>query len=156
MILDQRLNSESIVLATFPLPDEILTYLKDENWYAIDTFFVNAEKSGGLLYRFMENYLQFKSIEHIVAIRSSPDDEDGIWHDDGSRILGFSLSLNLNPDEIKGGELLFRQKESSKYRSIPPQQLGQIILFKTGIYGYEHKVTAVLSGRRIVVAGWCS
>jgi len=50
---------------------------------------------------FFQSILDFQFCEHIIAIRKAPGDEEGIWHDDGSRSLGFSLSLNLNHIKIK-------------------------------------------------------
>lgn len=151
-----ELPEKGIIEVTFPLEEEILSALAAKNWQFIDDWFLLAEKPGGSLYTFLTNYLAFNSIEHIIAIREAPGDEDGIWHDDGSRILGFSLSLTLNPQAIEGGELRFRPKGTSDFLSFTTRPLGQMLLFKTGIYGFEHMVSAVTKGQRVVIAGWCS
>lgn len=159
MILDSNLNSQHLIINNFPLSEEVLEYLDNRNWNDLDRFFLGSEKPGGELFVFLSQYLNFQKIEHIIAIRSSLGeyaDEDGIWHDDGSRILGFSLSLTRNSDSLSGGHLRFRSKSDSDFKTIPTQKLGKIILFKTGIYGFEHMVTAVTEGERIVIAGWCS
>ena len=158
VILYNDLNENHLIITDFILSEEILCYLKNRDWNSLDNYFLKAEKKSGELFSFLSNYLEFQKIEHIIAIRSSMTelDEDGIWHDDGSRILGFSLSLTLNPELVEGGELRFRDKSSVNYTSIKTQIAGKIILFKTGIFGFEHMVSAVKSGERIVIAGWCS
>lgn len=158
VILNNELNENHLIITDYLVTEEVLSFLKNRDWNSLDNYFLKAEKKTGELYSFLSKYLEFQKIEHIIAIRSSMTelDEDGIWHDDGSRILGFSLSLTLNPEVVEGGELRFRAKSSVTYSSIKTQALGKIILFKTGIYGFEHMVSAVKSGERIVIAGWCS
>ena len=156
MILDPNLRDQNIIQRTYPLPAEIIEHVKNENWPAIDQYFLEAERPGGALFEFMKDFLTFTSIEHIISIRTTPDDEDGIWHDDGSRILGFTLSLTPNPDKIVGGHLRFRRKSEPDFVSLPIRPLGEMLIFKTGIYGFEHMVSAVTAGKRVLVAGWCS
>lgn len=156
MILDPELNDQHIIQKSYPLPHEIIEYVKTENWLAIDQYFLEAEKPGGALFEFMKAFLTFSSIEHIISIRTTPDDEDGIWHDDGSRILGFTLSLTLNPDQITGGHLRLRQKNETNFMELSIRPLGEMLIFKTGIYGFEHMVSAVTGGKRVLIAGWCS
>lgn len=156
MILSSELEQSNIIEVDFPLNEAILTYLKNEDWISLDQYFLNAEKPGGSLFEFLSTYLEFTNIEHIIAIRSAPDDEDGIWHDDGSRILGFSLSLTVKHLETQGGELRFRKKGANAWLALSTRPLGRMMIFKTGIYGFEHMVSSVTTGRRIVIAGWCS
>lgn len=156
MIHSHKILESGITEVTFPLPEFVIDWIAQSNWQNIDQYFLESEKEGGLLFEFLRPFLDFSSIEHIIAIRSYPDDEDGIWHDDGSRILGFSLSLTENHEEIRGGELRFRQKGTEDSMSFRTRPLGQILLFQTGIYGFEHMVTAVTKGKRVVLAGWCS
>jgi hypothetical protein len=156
MILDSNLLDQDIIQKTYPLPPEIIEYVKSENWLAIDQYFLEAERPSGALFEFMKTFLTFTSIEHIISIRTTPDDEDGIWHDDGSRILGFTLSLTENPDKIIGGHLRFRKKGNIDFVSLPTRPLGEMLIFKTGIYGFEHMVSAVTEGKRVLIAGWCS
>ncbi|MBC7429635.1 MAG: 2OG-Fe(II) oxygenase [Bacteriovorax sp.] len=156
MILSTELDNSNILEVTYPLPEKIIAELRNQNWQSIDQYFLEAERPGGALFEFLRNYLTFESIEHIIAIRSAPSDEDGIWHDDGSRILGFTISLTEKPELITGGELRFKKKNDKEWQSVSTRKLGQMMLFKTGIYGFEHMVTAVTSSKRIIIAGWCS
>lgn len=144
-----------LIQTTFPLPENILPLVEERNWKALDDAFKEMSAPQGLLRKFLKDYLDYQGLEHIIAIRSAPDDEDGIWHDDGSRILGFSLSLTLDSLSVEGGHLQFRKKGETSAESISTRPFGTILLFLTGIYGYEHRVTAVTSGERIVIAGWC-
>ena len=115
---------------------------------------------GGLIFNELQKYGDFSEIEFIISIRSSNDepDEDGIWHDDGSRVLAFSLSLCLTPDEIHGGRLEFRRQGSDEtvLASLPSPPFGTMIVFATGWQGFEHKINRVTSGERMIIAGWCT
>ena len=158
-IKNQELLDRHLIILDFPIEKKLHELVLKREWDDLDRYFLAAEKPEGELFQFLSPYLDFKKIEHIIAIRaSSPgyQDEDGIWHDDGSRILGFSLSLTLYPEDVKGGHLRFKPKGSESFINIPTQSMGKIILFKTGIYGFEHMVSAVEAGERVVIAGWCS
>ncbi len=142
----------------FNVTEDMLHALQSEDWNTLDSLIAKSAAIGGSqgsLRSLLENYLDFNSLEHIIAIRSAPDDEDGIWHDDGSRLVGFSLSLTVNHESISGGELQLRIKGETNAQVITTRPLGTIIVFLTGVYGYEHRVTAVSCGQRIVIAGWC-
>jgi len=141
----------------FPVADEIRNSVLDKDYYSIDQFFKNETQSNGRLFQFLKSYCDFSEIEFILAVRTPPDD-DGIWHDDGSRKMAFSLSLNLYPEKISGGQLYMRKflETDSVIASISPRPYGTILLFKTGLEGFEHKVEGVNAGFRFVIAGWCS
>lgn len=156
MIKNSDLKERGFVVVDFPLEECVLKFLKEKNWKALDQYFLEISKPGGLLNTFLAGFLDFKEIEHIIVIRRAPGDEDGIWHDDGSRICGFSLSLNLAAESITGGELHFKKKESAESKIFPAQPYGKMVIFLSGICGYEHMVSAVSKGERIVIAGWCS
>jgi hypothetical protein len=156
VIKNSDLKEHGFAVADFPLEDCVQKFIQDKDWKALDQYFLEISKTGGLLNSFLSNYLDFKMLEHIIAIRSAPGDEDGIWHDDGSRTCGFSLSLNLAPESITGGELRFKKKDSTLPEIFPILPYGKIVIFLSGIYGYEHMVSAVTKGERIVIAGWCS
>ena len=156
MILSHDLEAHHIIQQTYPLSKEVQEMIAREDWLAIDRYFLTAELPGGELFNYLSQFLEFSHLEHIIAIRSAPEDEDGIWHDDGSRILGYSLSLTLDPTKLIGGHLRFRPKGELDYKSITTRPLGEILIFKTGIYGFEHMVSAVTEGKRVVLAGWCS
>lgn len=156
MIKDPLLNQNHIIEVVFPLEKQVLQWLEEKDYLSIDRHFLESEKPNGTLFNFLQNYLSFSSIEHIISIRKPPFDEDGIWHDDGSRILGFTLSLTREHLSVKGGQLRFRNKRDLEYQSLSLRPYGHMLLFKTGIYGFEHMVTQVTHGERILIAGWCS
>lgn len=158
MLKRPELFQNGFHLAYFPLGDEIRELVENENWEKLDTEFKALTKKDGRLFKFLSQYHDFNEIEFIISIRDSLNEweEDGIWHDDGSRVFAFSLSLTLNADNIVGGRLAVRQKGSERYLEIPTPSFGNIILFLTGVYGYEHKIHQVIFGKRIIIAGWCS
>ena len=143
-------------LSYFPLSQEIQNFITSENWAGLDNEFQKLTAKGGRLYQFLSEYHDFESIEFIISIRDATNDweEDGIWHDDGSRVFAFSLSLTAS--EVKGGRLGIRRKGEDQFVQLPTPSRGGIILFLTGIYGFEHKIHQVLEGKRIIIAGWCS
>ena len=69
MILDSELNNQNIIQKSYPLPLEIIELVKTENWLAIDQYFLAAERPGGALFNFMEAFLTFTKIEHIISTR---------------------------------------------------------------------------------------
>lgn len=142
----------------FPLGEEILSMVRNENWKGLDESFRILTSQDGRLLKFLQNYHDFNSIEYILSIRDAANDweEDGIWHDDGSRIFAFSLSLTENSLELEGGRLGVKNKREEKITLIPTPEFGGIILFLTGLYGFEHKIHQVTKGRRIIIAGWCT
>lgn len=160
MIKNLKLNEEHILEVPFPFDEQTSSWLKqclkEKDYLSIDRYFLEIEKPGGTLFNFLTNYLDFTSIEHIISIRKPPHDEDGIWHDDGSRILGFTLSLTPEHFSVEGGELRFKNKRDLDFTAISLRPFGHMLLFKTGIYGFEHMVTQVTQGERILIAGWCS
>lgn len=145
-------------LTHFPLSEDIRNFVRTENWEALDGAFKNLTAPDGRLYSFLKNFHDFNSIEFIISIRDSQNDweEDGIWHDDGSRVFAFSLSLTENAEVIEGGRLGVKRKGSDEVVLIPTPEFGGIILFLTGIYGWEHCIHQVKKGRRVIIAGWCS
>jgi hypothetical protein len=156
MFRNAALRENGFIIVDFPLQENVLDFVKSSCWDQLDKYFLDISVEGGQLRNVLLNFVDFKTLEHIISIRRAPDDEDGIWHDDGSRELGFSLSLNLNCQNIDGGELRFKKKDSQTTHVFKPQPYGKMILFLSGIYGYEHMVGAVTQGERIVIAGWCS
>lgn len=151
-----ELFSRGFHLSFFPLSEEIRDFVRLEKWEALDEAFRRLTSPEGQLFKYLSQYHDFTSIEFIISIRDAGNDweEDGVWHDDGSRVFAFSLSLTL--DEVSGGRLGVKRKGAEEISLIPTPSFGGIILFLTGIYGFEHKIHQVLEGRRIVIAGWCS
>jgi hypothetical protein len=156
MIKNTTLIESGFLVLDFPIEEKVKTFVLNKKWIELDQYFLDISKEQGALRNFLTPYLHFEVLEHIIAIRKAPEDEDGIWHDDGSRFLGFSLSLNIDHNNIVGGELRFKKKDLEYTEKFSPLPYGKIVLFLSGIYGYEHMVSAVTCGERIVIAGWCS
>lgn len=155
-MIDDILSSQGYVITKLEIPPEITSYINDQDWKKLDQTFLNLTLPSGSLFQLLRNYATFQSIEFIISIRdaSDKDQEDGIWHDDGSRLMAFSLSLTQ--DDVEGGILGFKKKGQETQVYIPTPSYGEMIIFLTGVHGYEHKIYQVTKGRRIVIAGWCS
>lgn len=140
------------------LCDTLKKAINESNWEYIDNYFQKETSPQGIIYKYLQNCTNFNSIEFIISLRDAENDweEDGIWHDDGSRVLAFSLGLNKDVSSISGGHLHLRKKGSIEETIIPPFSFGEIIVFQTGINGYEHKIHQVIKGKRLIIAGWCS
>jgi hypothetical protein len=141
------------------LPENLNEYIKNQDWQGLDHQLSYLVLPGGLIFETLRPYTKFETIEYITSIRDANNEweEDGIWHDDGSRVLAFSLSLNLDPLLIEGGEIAFRKKEiNAPINMIPVMPFGTLIIFATGFWGWEHMVHRVKKGMRVVMAGWCS
>ena len=156
MLKRPELFQQGYHLTHFTLGDEIREFVLNEKWDELDQEFKKLTAKDGRLFKFLNEYHDFSSIEFIISVRDAKNDweEDGIWHDDGSRVFAFSLSLTT--DSIKGGRLGVRSKDEENFVQIPTPSFGGIILFLTGIYGFEHKIHQVTQGRRVIIAGWCS
>ncbi len=142
-------------LTKIPLPEEVARYVKQKDYNSLDASFLKYTAPDGFLFEYLKNYLNFHKIEFIISLREATNEweGDGIWHDDGSRALAFSLSLTL--DEVCGGHLGIRKKMEETFTSIPTPEYGTMIIFKTGRDDYEHKIHAVTKGSRLIIAGWC-
>lgn len=129
-------------------------------WEELDRLIRQETLPGGGIFSELLKYAEFSEIEFIISIRSSLEypDEDGIWHDDGTRLLAFSLSLTLDHIAIEGGRLEIRKRDAalSAGDALPTQPCGTLIVFATGVQGFEHKINRVIQGERIVIAGWCT
>ena len=158
MLKRTELFQNGFHISYFPLGDDIRQLVENENWEKLDLEFKALTKKDGRLFKFLNEFHDFNEIEFIISIRDAQNDweEDGIWHDDGSRVFAFSLSLTLDADHVEGGRLGVRAKGSDHFLEIPTPGFGTIILFLTGLYGFEHKIHQVTAGRRIIIAGWCS
>ena len=158
----EALFSLGYCLREFPVPAHFEILVRQERWDELDSEFKKLLEPKGAFFEFLNRYHDFSSIEFIISIRDSQNEweEDGIWHDDGSRVFAFSLSLTLPGHLQAGGHLEIRKKgfEESleKLASIPTPPWGTVILFLTGIHGFEHRTRQVESGTRLVLAGWCS
>lgn len=158
--LNESIASRGYALVPLPLPPLIREKVLERNWDELDRCMQRETARDGLIFRELSRYSRFSAIEFIISIRSSlqEPDEDGIWHDDGSRILAFSLSLTLDPQALEGGRLGLRKRdapdEDAELLETPP--FGTMIVFATGHHGFEHRIHRVTRGERIIVAGWCT
>jgi len=125
------------------------------DYQQLDKLIAAQTQMDGIIFETLKSYCDVKEIEFIISLREAinPWEEDGIWHDDGSRIMAFSLSLTSEKPE--GGVLEFRKKGAKTSLKIPTPDYGTMIIFKTGIDDYEHKINQVTKGHRLIIAGWC-
>lgn len=139
------------------LNDQIKQATIDKDWQKLDALCAKLVMPGGEIFELLKPIVNQSRIEFIINVRDASNEweEDGIWHDDGSRPLAFSLGLNINPSDIEGGILKLRKKGSHNEDSFSPIPYGEIIVFKTGVENYEHCVFKVTKGIRVVMAGWC-
>jgi len=144
------------LIQEFPLPPQIRSLVIAQDWPKLDSFMQTQVAPGGELFKLLSQHAQFTKVEHMLALRdgASPDEEDGIWHDDGSRVLAFSLSLNYF-GLPQGGALEVRPK-GQPTNSLGPYPPGTLVIFRTGVDGFEHRTCKVTAGLRLVCAGWCS
>lgn len=156
----QQILDEGYFLSSIELLPEVRASVKARDWERLDRALQQETKPGGAIFTAMRQFGNFEEIEFIISIRSSDDvpDEDGIWHDDGSRVLAFSLSLTEAPEKIEGGRLEIRRRflPGAVSAVLPTPGFGTLIAFATGVLGYEHKINRVAAGERIIAAGWCS
>ena len=154
-ILNKDILKQGFLINKLTLPKEVFEAVQSSHWTILDSLFKMYTSNEGFIYKYLQEFHEFNSIEYIIAIRDSQssEEEDGIWHDDGSRFIAFSLSLTVDP--IKGGVLEIRKRGKQSFKISTPSY-GEIIIFLTGHYDYEHKINAVTDGKRIIIAGWCS
>lgn len=148
--------NEGYLIDQCPLPAQTRSLVLAQDWANLDKIMAALVAPGGAIFEKLSQHASFKSIEHMIALRdgASSEEEDGIWHDDGSRVLAFSLSLNYY-GLPQGGELEVRPKEKET-NSLGPFEPGTLVIFRTGQDGFEHRTRKVTAGLRLVCAGWCS
>lgn len=148
------LIANGITQLSVDIPESWKDFVQCEEWKNLDNELLKALSPDGFLYQILALfYSPIKNIEHIIAIREDPD-EEGIWHDDGSRYLAFTLSLTLDHRSIEGGKLFFRKKGEQRAEEFLTPSFGTMTIFQTGTQGYEHRVERVHKGCRIICAGW--
>lgn len=153
-----RLFQDGFVSFPLILSENIGLYCHEKKWQSLDDTFLKETKKGKPLFELLNFFHPIDSIEFIISLRESKNEweEDGIWHDDGSRQIAFTLSLTHSEEIQEGGILEIKRKEDSLSHSIPTPPFGHIIIFLTGIHGYEHKINKVEKGSRLIIAGWGS
>ena len=144
-------------LQAFPVDSSLKPLVIQEQWPEVEQLFSRLTQPEGEIFRFLQQFHPFSSIEIMISIRNSENEweEDGIWHDDGSRVFAFSLSLTEGASEIEGGQLELRKKNQEPSELIPTPEFGTAILFLTGVHGFEHRTRKVLKGKRMMLVGWC-
>ena len=155
-----NLQADGYFLKPIGLPEKVRRHVAERNWKALDEAIQQETRPGGVIFEELLTYTHFKEIEFIISIRSSLEfpDDDGIWHDDGSRVLAFSLSLTLDHLGVEGGRLEVQKRGqlAPVSKIIPTPPFGTMIIFATGQMGFEHKINKVTRGERIIIAGWCT
>lgn len=143
------------LITHLPLPPSAEALALAGDWPALDR--VMREAIDERLRPLLQTHKNFERIEHMLALRdgSDPEEEDGIWHDDGSRVLAFSWSLNFF-GKLTGGTLGIRPRGTTNEIELGPFDPGTLIIFQTGMDGFEHRTSRVTQGKRLVCAGWCS
>lgn len=126
--------------------------IKEQNWEELDRLAGQSLEKGGELHEKISKLCPIHKTEHILSLRSAPD-ETGIWHDDGSRDLAFSLALSFEPFEGRGLSLR-KKNQSDTAISLGFRPYGTLTCFLTGANDFEHRTEEVLSGERLVLAGW--
>ncbi len=151
----QQFKKSGFTQTKLQLPPEIEALIAAEKYQELDIMLAGFLKENGIIYNTLLPFGPIAKPEYIIAIRNGEDDEDGIWHDDGSRDLAFTLSLVSNLEQLAGGVLLLREKNNPNHiNQIPTAPFGTLTVMKTGKDGYEHKVEKVTRGKRIICAGW--
>ena len=149
------LSESGFCITKIELPNIVREAVIAKDYEQLDKIISTQCIENGAIFELMKQFCSVEKIEHIISLRESINDweEDGIWHDDGSRIMAFSLSLTF--DKPEGGVLEFRKKGVIQSHKIPTPKFSEIIIFKTGVEDYEHKINAVTKGSRLIIAGWC-
>jgi hypothetical protein len=158
--LSERLARHGYFTVPIELPPVIREKVVARDWPALDQAMRKELVPGGTVFDELSHYARFTEIEFIISIRSSIEfpDDDGIWHDDGSRLLAFSLSVSLEHLAVEGGLLEIRRRDApdAAVEGLLTPAFGTLIVFATGQSGFEHKINRVTRGERIIIAGWCT
>lgn len=136
-------------------PDYFQELIFKEDWNLLDLECSKLTQKDSLIFNLLSQFYPIQDIEFIISLRVAGDNEDGIWHDDGSRKIAFSWSLTPESFSPEGGILSLRpKKEPSHIQNIKTPHYGEMIIFRTGEDGWEHKISEVTGGKRLVIAGW--
>ena len=136
---------------------ELREFIREQDFDAIDSHFQARLSPKADLFNQLRTLCSFTKTEFIISLRESNNEweEDGIWHDDGSRKIAFSWSLTPQHFAPRGGVLSLKRKGDAKDCAlIKTPQFGEIVIFNTGQQGWEHKISQVNQGARLVIAGW--
>ncbi|MCR9205300.1 MAG: 2OG-Fe(II) oxygenase [Halobacteriovoraceae bacterium] len=148
---------------TVNIPLSLQNQIADKAYENLYREFVGAMDDGQFLSKCLKGLFpaSFRDrpfdFELMLSLRAGPQDEDqeGIWHDDSSRDLIFSLSLTESFETIEGGELSLRKlDQKDQIIQISTQSFGTLLFFPSGNGGWEHKISRVKAGNRLVLVGW--
>lgn len=156
--LKNELYQKGFVILNTKISEKIQTLCYEKKWQGLDDTVKSETILGSDLFKTLNYFHSIKSIEFIISLRESHNEweEDGIWHDDGSRVIAFSLSLTHEHELQAGGVLKIRKKGTEQSFDIPTPSFGKMIVFLTGVHGHEHKIHQVTAGKRLIIAGWGS
>lgn len=160
----QQIKNSGLIPCQIELPKHWVTLAKNKDYETLSSEIAD-QLQGQSLWHQINDYLQsiyltspiIWEFEWMLAQRQGPQDEDqeGIWHDDSSRDLALSLSLNLEPELISGGELRLRSRSNrEEVTSIQARPWGHGHIFATGKWDWEHKTSIVTTGNRLVLVVW--
>lgn len=149
--------TEGYLLTEIALPPITRSLVIAQQWENLEKLMGALLLPGAGLRKGLERHKSFTSVEHMLALRdgANSEEEDGIWHDDSSRVLAFSLALNFF-GLPEGGQLEIRRRGEESGVALGPFEPGRLIIFNTGLDGFEHRTRKVTAGLRLVCAGWCS
>lgn len=153
-----KLKLDSLGYLKFSLAPNHLpprNWIEEEKWIDLyqwwEEFLLNPTPISNLIETAQLPAMKFN--ENLIAVRDGSD-EEGIWHDDGTRKLALSLSLSLHHQDIRGGKFLLRHKSKNTQTIFPPFSFGEGLLIHTGLNHFEHRVEKVRSGKRVMAIAW--
>lgn len=155
--------SSGFLKAEVAIPLSLQNLIAEGQWECAYREFICAMEDGQFLSKALKPLFppEFSSksfdYELMLSLREGPqaEDQEGIWHDDSSRDLIFSLSLTKDYEQISGGVLSLRKYEDkNQIIEIQTQPFGTMLFFPSGKGGWEHKIGRVTSGNRLVLVGW--
>lgn len=84
----------------------------------------------------------------------SPENGHLTWHSDLNDLRRrLAITINLSPQPYEGGEFELRNKATGEVLRHKHEELGSVLVFAIEA-GIEHRVLPVISGQRLVYAGW--
>lgn len=159
----EELKEKGFTKGSCDLPLSWRNLIDQKDWETLYKDCLGALKDGQWLANLVKEHSKslFETEEFeweiMLALREGPQDpeDEGIWHDDGSRDFALSISLNPSPTSYQGGSVLVRPKDNiQEIKELGPLPWGHYWLFATGRYGWDHRTTIVTHGNRLVLVLW--
>lgn len=82
--LRTQLMNNGFLLIEFPFSSELKSLVESSDFLNLDRLFLKELSNDGRYFHFFKQFFEINRMEHIIALREAPLDDDGIWHDDGS------------------------------------------------------------------------